>query len=196
MNIFRKIDGTISKKRVLLALFLLFPVLQIIQNARQTAADAEAVEAGWTSANEQEMAALVGCKDKACYDKYGADIERKNAAYDREQEKLKAAEEAKLAAEQEAKAEAAEKLGASTAPSRGQVASTANETGDPYFDMELPGYKERFCRAWAKANVACLSGSNYRSCVIARMSMEFKTSSPNFGAEGVYICNEDGSRKY
>jgi hypothetical protein len=155
------------------------------------AANIEAQKAGWANTGQIEQARLVGCNDPKCYKDHLA-----------KQEKLKAAEEAKLAAEEKAKAEqkakadTADKLAASPAPPKAQTASTAKETGDPYYDMELPGYKERFCRAWAKANAACLSGSNYRSCVIARMSMEFNTSSPNFGSTGGYICNEDGSRKY
>lgn len=158
------------------------------------AANLEAQKAGWANTDQIAQARLVGCNDPKCYTDHLAAQEKEKQELLRQEDEKRAAETAK--AEQEAKADAAEKLAASTAPPKAQVASAAKETGDPYFDMELPGYKERFCRAWAKANVACSSGSNYKSCIIARMSTEFKTSSPNFGSTGGYICNEDGSRKY
>lgn len=85
MNIIRKSDGSISKTKVVLLIFAVLAVLQMIQNARRKAADAEASDAGWANADEREIAAIVGCKDKPCYDKHVADIDRKNAVNEREQ---------------------------------------------------------------------------------------------------------------
>jgi uncharacterized membrane protein len=202
-----KIKKPIYKRWWFIAIFVFFAIPTIIGIIEAITKNSEAWDRGFDNNSQYQNARKVNCDTKKCYlqhlkDQKIKEQQEKAAAEKAGAEAQKTAETARaeaaaiVKAEQEAKADAADKLAASPAPPKAQAASTAKETGDPYYDMELPGYKERFCRAWAKANAACLSGSNYRSCVIARMSMEFNTSSPNFGSTGGYICNEDGSRKY
>lgn len=186
---------------VVLALFAALLVIGMVESQKRQeetrqkelaiqAANLEAQKAGWANTAQIEQARLVGCNDPQCYKDHLAAQEKEKQEQRRQEEEKRAAETAK--AEQEAKADAA----ALSNTAQEETDSNVRYSDANFDDVNSPAYKRKYCREWAKANLACISGENYRACVIAQMSMAFNTSQANFGSTGGMVCNENGTPKW
>lgn len=160
MKIFQKSDGSISFKRIIVALLIVLAAFRFYQmqqeGAAKAAADAEARKLGWANANQMESARLAGCNDMECYKQHKAEADRK---WEEEKERLRA--EKALEAKQKQDADS-------------QSSSSNAVAVDDRSKRDAQGYTradyERICSKYKAAESECAVADNVNKCVEVKMS--------------------------
>ena len=185
--------GKRGKIGTLAALAVLFVIVGIAGQRDEQ----QAKSLGFASTAEMREADKAGFHDKASWSKHLAEI----AAQAQAAEAAKAQEARNSAAEDAASSSNGKTLGQwldEQGSGAGATGSGKSEASAQTADSG-PGskpWRARVCKAWARANLECVSGNNYDECVSSRMVMALGPDERNAGLGAANLCNEDGSVKF
>ncbi|KUR72108.1 hypothetical protein AQZ52_02025 [Novosphingobium fuchskuhlense] len=185
--------GMRGKIGVLAALAILFVIAGITGHRDKD----QAQSLGFASVAEMREADKAGFHDKASWSKHLADV----AAQAQAAEAAKAQEAKNRSAEEAASSSNGKTLGQWMDEQALAARATNSEKSESSAQTADTGpgskpWRARVCKAWASANLECVSGNNYDQCVSSRMVMALGPDERNAGLGAANLCNEDGSVKF